>query len=251
MMATQLTETDVTNGADQLTESYVRQWFVPFGTLVRRSGGTDEQIQALIAAGAAPGAIYALRADGRWWPITPGDDGREAPAGSTRWYAPASLYWLRRGLLAIRDGDSPAAAATRNQETFIDQFIEALESERLASGNYPEAFEGKDLNLATARTIGEAEWDDWRNGGYGVCLRSFTGASCVAKESLGKSIKAELAAPERTMSDFELLDLVERLASLMLPFAPFERPKCTPGLTVDRVIEHLMLGCEEPYGADR
>ena len=49
------------------------------------------------------------------------------------------------------------------------------------------------------------------------------------------------------MSDVELLDLIERLNFVMLPFAPFERPVCTPGVTIDRVLELLWLGCEEPY----
>ena len=232
-------------------ESYVRGWFVPFETLVRRSGGTTEQVESLVAAGAAPGAIYARRSDGSWWSTLgafKGEDSAEPPTGSECWYTPGALYWLRRALLALRDGASPAEAAERNRNAFIDQFIEALKAEPLASANYAEAFQGGKLNIDSARRMGVTEWDYWRTGAYAICLRSFTGAASVTKESVAKKIKAELAAHERTMSDFELLDLVERLVSVMLPFAPSERPSCTPGVTVDRVMELLKLGHEEPYG---
>ena len=113
---------------------------MPFDTLVRRSGGTAEEIEALIAAGAAPGVIYARRPDGGWWSTLDafkGEGSAEPPVGSERWYTPAALYWLRRALLAIRAGASAAEAADRNRHAFIDQFIEALKAEALASANYP------------------------------------------------------------------------------------------------------------------
>ncbi len=236
--------------ADVQMEAYVHQWFVPFDTLVRRSGGSREQISALIEAGAAPGAIYALSPDGGWWSALDafeGEGSSEPPAGSECWYTPAALYWLRRALLARREGASPAEAAERNRDAFIDQFIAALKAEPLASDNYPEAFNGDRLNVDLAGRIGITEWDNWRTGAYAVCLRSFTGATCVTKESLAKNIKAELAGEQRTVDEYELLDLTERLNSVMLPFAPTERPTRTPGVTVDRVFELLKLGREEPY----
>lgn len=251
-MATQLTDAR-TADADALMQAYVRRWFVPFDTLVRRSGGTSEQINALIAAGAAPGVIYARSGEGDWWsPVgaIKGVDSPTPPAGIEGWYTPAALYWLRRALLAIRQGASPAEASECNREAFIGQFIEALRAEALASANFPDAFDGQEVDLAAARRRGSAEWDDWLTGGYGVCLRSFTGAACVAKESIARKIKTELSDGGRTLDDFELLDLVERLSSLMPPFAPFERPECTPGMTIDRVLDLLRLGCEEPYGSE-
>jgi len=250
-MATQLKDNPASDDSDGLMEAYVRRWFVPFETLVRRSGGSAEQVEALIAAGAAPGAIYAGRPGGGWWSTLAafkGEDSVEPPAGSEGWYTPAALYWLRRALLVLREGASPAEAAERNRDAFVDQFVAALKAEPLASANYPEAFDGAELDIDSARRMGVTEWGYWRTGAYAICLRSFTGAASVAKESVAKKIKEELAARERTISDFELLDLVERLASLMLPFAPSERPSCTPGVTVDRVIELLKLGHEEPYG---
>jgi hypothetical protein len=251
-LATQLADVQASENENELAEAYVRRWFVSFETLVRRSGGTAEQIEALIAAGAAPGPIYAQFPDGVWWsPITTrGEAGRTPPAGSTGWYTTGALYWLRRALLGVREGASPVEAAERNREAFLDQFVEALKVEPLASGSYPDAFPGDEINLVSARKIGESEWESWRTGGFGVCLRSFTGTTCVTKESIGKKLKAELAGGERTLSDFELIDLVERLASVMLPFAPFERPVCTPGCTIDPALELLKLGCEEPYGAE-
>jgi len=252
-VATLLTEVDLSTDEDALMEAYVRRWFIPFETLVRRSGGTASQVDALIAAGAAPGVIYAHGPDGVWWsPVgtSSGVDSPEPPAGCTGWYTPAALYWLRRGLLAIREGASPAEAAECNREAFVDQFVDALRAEPLASAYFSDAFHDGKLDEASARRLGRNEWNDWRGGGYGVCLRSFTGASCVTKESLGRTIKVELAGDRRTMTDFELLDLVERLGALMPPFAPYQRPTCTPGLTIDPLLELLHLGSEEPYGVE-
>jgi hypothetical protein len=243
-------EAQVSGNEDALTDAYVRRWFIPFETLVRRSGGTAEQIEALIAEGAAPGAIYARSADGKWWSPVEHEDDRGAPAGFECWYSPGALYWLRRALLAVREGASPAEAAERNREAFIDQFIEALKAEPLALATFPAVFDARELNIESARRVGANEWNDWRTGGYGVCLSSFTGASCVTKESLAKEIKAELAGGERTISDVELLDMAERLAGLILPFAPFQRRVCTPGKTIDPLLELLKLGCEEPYSVE-
>ena len=238
-----------TSGAQ--TEVYVRSWFLPFATLVRQSGGTAQQIEALLVAGAAPGAIYARRSDGSWWSALDafrGHGSAEPPAQSEGWYTPAALYWLRRALLALRESASPTEAAERNREAFLGQFIDALKTEALAPSNYPEAFSDAEMiDIEAARRVGATEWDYWLSGAYAVCLRSFTGETCVTKESLAKAVKAELAADERTMSDFALLDVVERLNSVMIPFAPSERPLCTPGVTVDRVLELLELGREEPY----
>ena len=44
-----------------------------------------------------------------------------------------------------------------------------------------------------------------------------------------------------------LFDLVERLESLLLPFAPWERGSCTPGKAIDRSLDALSLGREQPY----
>jgi hypothetical protein len=35
----------------------------------------------------------------------------------------------------------------------------------------------------------------------------------------------------------------------MLPFAPWERPVGTPGVTIDRLLRDLSLGGELPYAA--
>jgi hypothetical protein len=249
-MATQLADVQANGNDDALMEAYVRRWFIPFETLVRRSGGTADQIGALIAAGAAPGAIYVRCGDGEWWSPLQDKNNRTPPAGSECWYNPGALYWLRRALLAVREGASPAEAAELNREAFLAQFVTALKAEPLAPANYPDAFDGTEINLEGARRLGASEWNDWRNGGFAVCLRSFTGASCVTKESLAKTIKKELAGEERTFGDLELLDLLERLTALLLPFAPFERPACTPGKTIDPFLELLQLGCEEPYGVE-
>jgi hypothetical protein len=234
-------------------DHYVRAWFIPFETLVRRTGGTEDQVRALIEAGAAPGPIYAFQEAEGWWSALSAFKGEQAAVpstGSTAWYTPAAIYWLRRAFLVLRSGASPAAAAASNREAFIGQFVEALKVEPLSAANYPQCFPDGTLDLAAAREAGASEWANWQNGSFAVCLRSFTGTAVVTKESFARRLRTELAG-ERTMPDAELLDMAERLASVMMPFAPFERPICTPGVTIDRLVETLGLGDEEPYDGFR
>lgn len=70
----------------------------------------------------------------------------------------------------------------------------------------------------------------------------------MAKESLATTLKRHIAdLANHPLADDEILALCERLAQLMLPFSPWERPGCTPGVTIDRLLRELSLGCELPY----
>lgn len=225
--------------AEPTTQAYVERWFLPFADLVARTGGNDATIAALIDAGAAPGPVYVRDGD-RWWNAL---EGSAAPDGE-RWYAPAAAYWLRRALLAMRDGASAAEAARMNHDHFVSGFVTALENEPLALVPFGDAMVDGSINPVAARQRASAEWADWINGGYAVCLRSFTGQTCVEKEALGHYLRR--ADPDGA-NDLVLLDLVERLSALMLPFAPFQRPGGTPGFAVDRLLAVLQLGDDDPY----
>lgn len=232
------------------TDDYVRRWFIPLDALVRRSGGTPGQIDALLEAGAAPGIVYSRSAKGLWWSALGAFAGKIAAVPDTdgaHWYAPSALYWLRRALVMLRSGMAPDAAAQANAAEFCDQFVAALASEPLARHNYPMAFPEHRLDEAAARDAAQAEWRAWIAGAYAVCLRSFTGQSCVAKESLARHIRTQMNGEASRDPDLELLDSVERLSVWLMPFAPFERPVGTPGIAIDKVFALLALGNDEPY----
>jgi hypothetical protein len=240
-----------TNDSEKMRH-YIERCFVPFEALVRQSGAAEKEIAELIHGRASAGIVYSRRADGSWWSALAalmGQDEASPPFDGAHWYSPASLYWLRRASLARRKGASIAEAASGNSETFTQQFVSALELEPLAPFNYPDAFVGEALDHKAAGKIAESEWHNWTCGAYAVCLRSFTGQSCVGKESLGRALRTEFDSDQRTLTDEQVVDLVERLATLLMPFAPFERPVGTPGIAVDRVLHRLDLGHEEPYGA--
>lgn len=232
------------------TADYVEKWFIPYDALVRRSGATADQIQSLIAAGAAPGIVYSQGADGKWWSALGAVTGKNPPSPTEdgqHWFSPGALYWLRRALLIVRSGKSAAEAAAGNRDAFVAQFIAALKETPEASGNFTEIFADGELNEDKAREAAIAEWADWINGSYCVCLRSFSGESCVRKESLARYLKMQYVDGQASAPELHILDKMEQLQLLLMPFAPFERPTSTCGLAVDRLLTILELGVEEPY----
>lgn len=234
------------------TESYVERWFVSEAALARQIGVGLEQFRDMIAAQFAPGVVYSRSQTGEWWSALAGFTGKSSPrpqADGTHWYAPSSAYWLRRGILLVREGRSHQEAAAANRGAFIEQFLLALRNEPLARRNYPQAFAGEELVLDVATHIGSDEWDAWLSGAYAVCLKTFTGESCVAKESLARFLREYAEGKDDGQSATEILDVIERLSIWLMPFAPFERATGTPGLAIDRNLASLALGHEEPFGA--
>lgn len=235
------------------TDAYVRRWFVPFSTLVRRSGGSEEQLRSLIDAHASPGVVYSRSPDGQWWSALGSRTGKFDPkphADGQHWYAPAALYWLRRGVLDLRGGLSADDAATRNREHFGGQFTLALSAEPLAIETFPDAFRDGLVDAEAAAASAAIEWDGWQYSGYAVCLRTFTGSSCVQKEALGAYLKRQRPKAGDLTACRSILDLMERLDALILPFAPFQRQEGTSGVAIDRLLELMALGSNEPYMLD-
>lgn len=197
--------------------------------------------------------IYAFDRKG-WWSALGGY--RSGAVGrpsddAERWYSPAAVWGLRRARLALRGGASIAEAAARNRAQFQADFIAALDAVPEAANAFRSCF-GADgaVDHAAAEVQAGEEWSAWLKGGYAVCLRIFTGGTCVAKESLAATLKRHIADPASYPMDAgEILALCERLTQLMLPFSPWERPGCTPGVTIDRLLRALSLGCELPYSA--
>lgn len=224
--------------------AYAARWFIDGERLAAAAGCDAAELQDLIDAGAAPGPVYVRQAAG-WWSAL-GRHGPHDPDGE-RWYAADGAWWLRRAGLARRSGLATDAAAATNLAAFTAQFQRALAGEALAARAYPQVFELAVVDPAAAAAQARLEWDDWRGGAYGVCLRAFTGWTCAAKEILAFVLREHLEAPPgdaRRLTDDVALDLAHRLSSLILPFSPQERPTGTPGLVIDRLLRENRLGVD-------
>jgi hypothetical protein len=236
---------------------YVTDWFWPFERLAQAAGisaGDLNDLNDLIDAGCGPGPIYAFSSRYGWWSALAGHvDGHDGPPPpeAERWFAPAAVWGFRRAVLARRRGASLEAAARRNAALFTEEFIGALECLPEARFGFAECFDRSGIVETVARARAAEEWSAWIGGGYAVCLRIFTGETCVRKESLGAWLKAHIANPEaHPMTADEALSMCEKLAQLMLPFAPWQRPHGTPGVTIDRLMADLGLGAELPFPGD-
>lgn len=244
---------DETNAVpdDDAIRVYVAAHFWPLARLAAASGASGAEVAAMIAAGCAPGVIYAFDDKG-WWSALGGY--RSGAAGepaedAERWYSPAAAWSLRRARLALRGGASLAEGAAGNRARFRADFADALRAVPEASNAFPACFraDGSVDDEAAAAQATE-EWAGWLGGGYAVCLRIFNAATCVTKESLRATLKRHVADPAAwPIDDGDILTLCERLAQPMLPFAPWERPAGTPGVTIDRRLAELSLGRELPY----
>ena len=242
---------DMNAASDDEIRAYVVRHFWPLRLLGLASGLSEQQAGAMIAAGCAPGVVYACDDKG-WWSALGGYRSGSAAGlceGAERWYSPAATWGLRRARLALRGGASIAEGAARNRVQFQSEFVDALRAVPEAASAFPACFDDDgSLYRKAADAQAATEWAAWLAGGYAVCLRIFTGATCVGKEALAATLKRHIADPARyPMTGGEILAMCERLSQLMLPFSPWERPGCTPGVTIDRLLHDLSLGCELPY----
>lgn len=201
----------------------------------------------LVAAGALPGAIYRVWASGAVWsPIGGWVGGEETGAPQSEWFSPAAVWWARRASVFLESGTPLAQIADVLRETFLADFRSVLETLPVARLAYPDAFPGGRLDPQAAEDAGRSEWADWINGGYGVCLRRFDARSLAVKTGEAARVRAITAAGTRetlTASEkLELLDAMEKLDAVMLPFAPHQRPKGTPGFWVDAPLARYGLG---------
>jgi hypothetical protein len=225
-----------------IARHYVERWFWTLDALADSVGATPDEVAALIAAGCAPGPIYVLAGDGDYWSAL---GGTMPPPRGEAWYAPGAAWGLRRAILSQRSGATPVQAAAANCARFVRDFVTEVGRVDGADRAFPRCFAGGRVDEGAAAIVAAEEWGSWIAGGYGVCLRVFTAATCIAKESLGAAMKAALAEGDGDAAD--LLDQAEALAGLILPFAPWQRPVGTPGHTIDRLLGEQGLGRERSY----
>jgi hypothetical protein len=238
---------------DRAARAYVERHFWTPEALSHAVGVPWERLEILIKARVAPGAVYARDPQGGWWSALGGwvdGDGPALPEPLAEvWLSPWTAWAFRRAVLAAADGVSDEACARLEFGRFGLQFASALARIPSARAAFPDCFydDGR-VDPGNAALRAEKEWADWLDAGYAVCLKTFTGAACVEKESLGALLKRHVADPvAHPMTRVECLDACATLSGQMLPFAPWERPTGTPGLTIDVILERLGVGAERPY----
>lgn len=222
--------------------------------LAEMVGASEEETRALIDAGCAPGVIYSHTSDLEWWSALAAYIGKAPalpPSDGENFYSPAAAWGLRRAQLHLRQGATPKDSTQLEAEKFHRDFAQTIVHVEGASLAYPNCFTNGKPQTDQITATAASEWQAWIKGAYGVCLRFFSGDTCIRKEALGARIKShfEKDPEDRRLSDMEIIDLCQELASLVLPFAPWERPNGTPGIAIDNPLSALNLGREIPYGA--
>lgn len=231
---------------------YMARWFWPLDTLAEACDTDVTVVQEMIDAKCVPGIIYHYHEDSGWWSALAAYMGTAPampPTRGQRWYSPASLWWLRRAMIMMRGGLTAEEAARKNQDMFGSDFASLLENTPDGSMSFPQCFDSAGRIIdAEARMAAQKEWTAWIIGGYAVCLRDFSAASCIRKEAIGAVLKR--VSREDAFKDhdpLEILPLCQELSTLLTPFAPWERPVGTPGKTIDQALQFYGLGDDYPY----
>jgi hypothetical protein len=231
-------------------QAYVERHFIELPDLAERAGTDAAMVRQLIAAGVAPQPSYRIWPNGAFSSPIGGAHGGEPAGLATDWYSPAATWWLRR---ALGMTETPPEIAALFAEGFVVDFVSQLSS--LPDGHlaYPDVYRDGELSTAAATTLAQAEWADWINGGYGVCLRHWSAADAIAKMlQRGRVIALTNGATRESLSPVDriaLLDAMERLEAVMLPFAPHQRATGTPGLWIDRILLRYGLGRPTAQGS--
>ena len=230
--------------ADLLARSraYVEATATPRAALAAASGVSEGDLAAIEAAGALPAPTYVLFENAIRSPIrTLGEPPAE---GGRAFYCPAVLHWVRRARLLSPE---TVGLADRLQHWFVTDFAMALRAQADdarkfawchlfdASGALPP--EAVDSEAQTLHA-------DWMKGGWAVCLRRWNGYHVVTKDLERARIGAITEDATRDPRDVHrhiLFNAIERLDSVVLPFAPYERPHGTPGLFIDRMRERYAV----------
>ncbi len=218
--------------------AYVEATATPRESLAAASGISERDLAAIEAAGALPNPTYVIFVNAVRSPIRtlgePTDD------GGAEYYCPAVLSWLRRAALIW---PSEPGLSERLKSWFAGSLRNALQAQATAARQFAWSHlfgaNGAISEAALEQEAGSLH-ANWMNGGWAVCLRRWNGDHVVTKDlerarigALTQDAMRELNTEER----LQLLDAIERLDSVILPFAPHERPHGTPGLFIDRMRE--------------
>lgn len=203
-------------------------------------GVEEDALRSFVRSRCCPAASYVRSARG-WWSALQ-RRGLERPVGDA-WFSRGAAWTTRRAVLMRRSGKSLVDVADTLRREFISGFSDELLKTDQAALAFADCFENGHVDLSNAQRRADVEWNAWLDGGYGNCLRVFTPQTCIRKEALSTSMKAALRS--RPYDPATLLDLAEQLSAVMLPFAPWQRPTCTPGQTIDILLSEHRLGTED------
>lgn len=217
---------------------YVRSRCLTLAELAWKAGAEEEEIRALIDAGALPRASYRLTIAGS----IANELGRidAGNGGTVEYWAPAVLPWAQRAV-SLSPVMTPLEIGRQLKDEFREGFISALATYPNAHVGWPELVDeaGRVDEAAVDEALLET-WDKyWLDGTYGVCLETFDGRSVVAKiteRSIVRQMTGECDRPSLSAEDAcAVAEAVRRLDRVVTRFAPHERPHGTTGLWVDRV----------------
>ena len=229
-------------------QAYVERHFVQLPELAARAGTDGVTAGELVAAGVAPQPSYRIWPSGAFSSPVGGAHGGEPAGPSADWYSPAAAWWIRR---ALGMAEAPATIARLFADSFVADFVAQLAG--LPDGHlaYPQIYVDGALSPTAAEALARTEWADWIDGGYGVCLRHWSAADAIAKMlQRGRIIALTDGGTRETLEPRDrlaLLEAMERLDAVLLPFAPHQRPTGTPGLWIDRILVRYGLG--RPIGS--
>ena len=229
------------------TLNYVNNWFWRKEQLLIAAGIEEKTLDHMHHAQCIPNVIYSYDQHQGWWSALSAHKGSAPKSPDSKgehWYSPASLWWIRRTLLSMRDGNDFDAAAIQNRSDFETEFKRLYPI-------FPTLYPKLNLiydpyNQEDVQKAAQQEWKAWISGAYGVCLREFTPDICIRKEALGKTIKDYFTGNAPQLSKEDVLPLSQELSALLLPFSPWERPTSTAGHTLDKCLEAFDLGYDMP-----
>ncbi|MGD8326879.1 MAG: DUF6058 family natural product biosynthesis protein [Sphingomonadales bacterium] len=241
--------TSLSPDQNQAAFDYVDFWFWRKETLLEASNIEHPLFDALVEAKAIPGIIYSFHEKDGWWSALAAykEETRPHPRqGGKDYYSPAALWWIRHTCLSLKEEMNVREAATLNASKFKHQYKTLYKN---LPSCYPHlAYALPPIPDDELDALAHSEWEAWVTGAYAVCLRDFSADICLRKEALAKTLKAHLAGPlgVSEASQDKLLHMTQDLASLLLPFAPWERPTATAGLILDPIIKTFGLGVDIP-----
>jgi len=229
---------------------YVRHVCIAFRELSDAIGVGSDGLARLLNSGCIPQPTYRVYSNGA---VVSAVRRLGEPVGaSLDYYSPAVIWWLRRAS-TLAPSLTDAALPDALKRWLKSDLSAALLSAANDAHRYKDAFSWS--HLLDQKQIIESKleeeinkiWDDWMSGAWAVCLRRFDGYHLVTKEIERARIASITNNGERGVLDrqsrLQLFDAISRLDSVILPFAPHERPHGTPGLFIDAMLERYQLLC--------
>lgn len=215
--------------------AYVAAHCCAAADLAARVGVSGDRLAELTAAGMLPAPTYRV---GRRSVVSAICTLGEPEPDAAAWYGMAVIDWLRRA--AVLTDLTPVAGLRAAMSDWLAEDLCAELQARAADAErfgWAEMFRDGACDRAAIRAYVGGEWANWMDGGWAVCLRRFDGRSLAVKEIERQRIAALTRRGQRArltpQERLALVDAMGRLAAVLMPFAPHERPHGTPGLFLD------------------